>query len=314
MASTWTTDDIGDLTDQRVVITGANSGIGKEAARVLAQHGATVVVACRDLTKGEEAIADIRTTTQAGALELLQLDLADLTAVEAAAEEYRERFDRLDILINNAGVMALPYRQTVDGFEMQFGTNHLGHFALTGHLFPLLLAAPAPRVVTVSSGAHKAGRMNFDNLDGSGGYWKWPAYAQSKLANLLFTFELQRRAEAANLALEAVAAHPGYSSTNLQGAASRMTGARLAERGWNLINTLVGQSARRGALPTVYAATGSDISGGDYVGPNGPAELWGRPVKVGTTRAARDSRLAARLWTVSEELTGVVYEGLAVGA
>ena len=309
----WTPDDIGDLTGRRILITGSNSGIGLEAARLLAAHGAAVTIACRDLTKGHQAMEAIRTTVPDADLELLELDLADLTIVAAAAEEFRSRWERLDVLINNAGVMALPFRQTVDGFEMQFGTNHLGHFALTGQLLPALLAAPAPRVVTLSSGMHKFGRMNFDNLDASRGYRKWPVYSMSKLANLQFTFELHRRATAAGLPLLAVAAHPGYASTNLQGAGPRMAGAAIGPGAWSVFNAIAGQSAARGVLPTVYAATAPDVKGGDYIGPDGIGELRGNPVKVGATRAAKDPVQAARLWSVSEDLTGVVYEGLAVG-
>ena len=310
----WTADNVGDQTGKRFLITGGNSGIGLEAARILAAANGHVVIASRNLDKARQAAEDIRRTTAGGSVDLLQLDLADLTAVDVAAEQFRERFGPLDVLINNAGVMALPYGQTVDGFEMQFGTNHLGHFALTGHLLPALLETSAPRVVTISSGAHKVGRINFHNLDGSAGYSKWVAYSMSKLANLLFTFELQRRAEAANLPLTAVAAHPGYARTNLQSAAARMKGSQLRVGLWSVFNAIAGQSPVAGALPTVYAAVAQDVDGGDYIGPNGIGELRGStPVKVGTTAAARDARQAARLWTVSEELTGVRYEAL-VGA
>ena len=313
MSSSWTVDDIDDLTGTRVLITGGNSGIGREAARILAGANAQVVLACRDVAKGEDAVADIRADAPDADVSILQLDLADLASVEDAAGRFLAEHERLDVLINNAGVMALPYRATVDGFEMQFGTNHLGHFALTGRLLPGLLAAPAARVVTISSGMHKFGRMNFDNLDASKGYSKWPVYSMSKLANLQFTFELQRRAEAAGAPFIAVAAHPGYSSTNLQGAGPRMAGTRVAHHAWGVFNALAGQSSARGALPTVYAATADDVNGGDYIGPDGIGELRGNPTKVGTTRAAKNERQAARLWSISEELTGVRYEGLAVG-
>lgn len=310
MTSTrWTTEQIGDLSGRRVLVTGGNSGIGLEAARVLAGHGASVVIACRNLDKGEQAAQAIRSTVADADVELLQLDLADLASVEAAADDYLARSATLDVLVNNAGVMALPYRATVDGFEMQFGTNHLGHFALTGRLMPALLATPNARVVTVSSFMHRGGRMDFGNLDAANGYSKWPAYSMSKLANLLFTCELQRRAEQAGAALTAVAAHPGYSRTHLQSAGPTMAGSRIALAGWKVLN-LIGQSASRGALPTIYAATSPDMAGGDYAGPNGLGELRGNPVKVKMTRAARNRDDAARLWAVSEELTGVRYEGL----
>ncbi|MGH8902156.1 MAG: oxidoreductase, partial [Egibacteraceae bacterium] len=212
----WTARNVGDLSGSLALVTGGNSGIGLEAVRVLASHGARVILACRDPAKGGQAVASVRKEHPHAAVEVLQLDLADLDSVAQAAERVGQRHSRLDILVNNAGVMAVPYRQTLDGFELQFGTNHLGHFALTGRLLALLLAATSARVVTVSSFAHRTGRIDFDNLDGRQGYQKWRAYGQSKLANLLFTFELQRRAEAAGADLVAVAAHPGYAATNLQ--------------------------------------------------------------------------------------------------
>ena len=306
----WTAEDVADQSGRRVLITGGNSGIGLEAARLLAAKGAGVVIACRDLAKGRRAVDGIQATAGSVDVELLQLDLADLAAVEAAAEEYRERFASLDVLVNNAGVMAVPYRATVDGFELQLGTNHLGHFALAGHLLPSLLAGTSPRVVTISSGMHKFGRIDFDNLDAAKGYSKWSVYSMSKLANLLYTFELQRRIQAAGLDLVAVAAHPGYASTNLQTAGPRMRGSALLEAGWRAFNALAGQSAARGSLPTVYAAVAPEVAGGDYIGPSGPGELWGSPVKVRATRAARDAATAQRLWSVSQQLTGVAYEAL----
>ena len=306
----WTADDIPDLHGTTALITGGNSGIGLEAARLMAGRGAQVALGCRNREKGERAAADIRRSDPAAVVEVLELDLADLESVAAAAEEGQRRWQHLDRLINNAGVMALPFRQTVDGFEMQFGTNHLGHFALTGRLLPLLLAAHAPRVVTVSSFMHRVGRLNLANLDAANGYDKWAAYSMSKLANLLFTFELQRRAQRVGAALTAAAAHPGYTRTNLQTAGPRMSGANIAAHGWRAVN-LVAQSAEMGALPTVYAAVAEDVRGGDYIGPRGPVEIRGYPTKVKATRAARDPDAAARLWEVSESLTGVSFDGLA---
>ena len=313
MATRWTAKDAGDLRGRTILITGGNSGIGLEAARMLAGQGASVTIACRNLDKGQKAVEDIRRSHASADLSLLELDLADLSSVEAAADRYRELHGSLDVLINNAGVMALPYRQTVDGFEMQFGTNHLGHFALTGHLFNALLAGNEPRVVTISSGAHRAAMGGLDNIDASSGYKKWPAYATSKLANLLFTFELQRRIEAANLGLRAVAAHPGYSHTNLQTAGPKMAGSRFAEAIQLLGARVFGQSSRMGALPTVYAAVEPDVQGGDYIGPGGIAEMRGYPTKVSARRAAQDPELGAQLWARSEELTGVRYGALTPG-
>jgi NAD(P)-dependent dehydrogenase (short-subunit alcohol dehydrogenase family) len=299
----WSERDVGDLTGLRVLVTGGNSGIGREAVRIFAEHGAHVLLACRDAAKGSAALADLGAVR--GELELLTLDLADLGSVELAAVETARRVDALDVLVNNAGVMALPYRTTVDGFELQLGTNHLGHFALTAHLLPLLLTADAPRVVTVSSPMHRIGSIDFDDLNAQKAYRRWPAYGQSKLANLLFTFELQRRSEAAGSSLTATAAHPGYASTKLQTAGPRMSGSRVRVRLMQLSNALFGQSAAKGALPTVYAAVGPDVSGGDYIGPDGIAETRGHPKKVRASAAARDEEVARRLWEVSEELTGV---------
>ena len=314
MANTrWTARDAGDLAGRRILITGGNSGIGFEAAQMLAGQNAGVVIACRNLTKGEAAINAIRARTPDADVSLLELDLADLASVEVAAERYREQYDSLDVLVNNAGVMALPYRQTVDGFEMQFGTNHLGHFALTGRLLDALLAATSPRVVTVSSGAHRAAIDGLDNVDASKGYQKWRAYATSKLANLLFTFELQRRVEQAGVNLSAVAAHPGYTNTNLQTAGPQMAGSKIGELFHVVGAGILGQGARMGALPTVYAAVADDVRGGDYIGPAGIAEMRGYPTKVHSTRAARDPATAAELWSLSQRLTRVTYDALAPG-
>jgi NAD(P)-dependent dehydrogenase (short-subunit alcohol dehydrogenase family) len=306
----WSVEHVGDQSGRTALVTGGNSGIGLETARVLAGHGAHVVIGCRDSDRAEQAAASIRSVHPAASVEVLALDLADLGAVAHAAETFRERHERLDILCNNAGVMAVPYRATADGFELQFGVNHVGHFALTGHLLGALLAASAPRVVTVSSTAHRIGSIDFDNLDAGRGYRKWPAYAQSKLANLLFTLELQRRAHAAGSPLIAAAAHPGYAATNLQARGPQMSGSVLGELAAKAGNALLGQSAAAGALPTLYAATMADVVGGDYFGPRGLAEARGRPTRVGMSAAARDEPTAARLWEVSEQLTGVGYEEL----
>ncbi|MBB5078974.1 oxidoreductase [Nonomuraea endophytica] len=298
----WTAADIGDLSGLTAVVTGANSGIGMIAAGELARRGAATVLACRDVAKGEAAVELMRKAAPDASIEVRQLDLADLASVRAFAAAYT---GGLDILVNNAGVMALPYRQTVDGFEMQFGTNHLGHFALTGLLLPRLLERPDPRVVTVSSGLHKTGRIDFDDLQGERAYRKWAAYGQSKLANLLFAYELQRRAAGA---LTSVAAHPGYAATNLQAAGPRMEGNAILEFGSRLGNILFAQSAERGALPLLYAATERGLAGGTYVGPDGAFGSRGYPTTVDSSPASKDRTVAARLWTVSEDLTGVQYD------
>ena len=294
-------NDIPDQHGRIAVITGANSGIGLEAARELARAGAHVIMACRDTGKGEAAAATIRETVPDAELDVAQLDLAALGSVRVFAERYPH--DHLDLLINNAGVMVPPYTSTVDGFELQFATNHLGHFALTGLLLDRLRATPGARVVTVSSTAHKIGHIDFDDLQSERAYRRWRAYGQSKLANLLFMFELDRRLRASDADVLSVAAHPGYSATNLQFAA---TPSRIERLGSVVLNRVVAQSAERGALPTLYAAT-ADIPGGSFVGPDGFQEMRGAPTLVKPTRAARDPDTARRLWEVSEELTGVHF-------
>ncbi|HVP01556.1 MAG TPA: oxidoreductase [Solirubrobacteraceae bacterium] len=304
----WTAADMPDQTGRLAVVTGANSGIGLIAARELARAGATVVLACRDPERAAQAARAIRDAAAGARVEVQALDLADLASVAACAQALHDAHDHLDLLVNNAGVMATPHRTTADGFELQLGTNHLGHFALTGRLLDLLLAARAPRVVTVSSGAHRFGRMNFEDLQSERRYNKWRAYGQSKLANLLFAFELQRRATAAGSELLSVAAHPGWAATNLQFAGPQMAGSGLEEHLAALGNRLFAQSDEQGALPTLYAATVTDIPPGAYVGPDGFLEQRGHPKLVGTTSAARDEHDAAELWAVSQELTGVRFD------
>jgi NAD(P)-dependent dehydrogenase (short-subunit alcohol dehydrogenase family) len=303
--SRWTAADIPDQSGRVAVVTGANSGLGLATARELARAGATVIMTARNVGKGEEAAAQIRAAASGAALEVAQLDLADLGSVRAFAARTAGAHDRLDLLINNAGIMAAPRRLTDDGFESQFGTNHLGHFALTGLLLPALLRAPAPRVVTVSSHLHRRGTMNFDDLQGERKYDRWGAYGQSKLANLMFCFELQRRAVEAGSSLLSLAAHPGYAATNLQFAASD----RFYEKAFGWIgNRLIAQSADMGALPTLYAATVPDLPGGTYVGPGGRGESRGHPKVVTAAGKAYDEQAWRRLWEISEQLTGVNYE------
>ncbi len=298
----WTAADIPDQSGRVAVVTGANSGLGLVTSRQLARAGARVVLACRSTEKGERAAAQIGSAVPGAAVEPAVLDLADLESVRLFAATAPER---LDLLINNAGLMAAPRRLSRDGFESQFATNHLGHFALTGLLLGRLLAAPAPRVVTVSSTLHRTGKINFDDLQGERKYNRWRAYGQSKLANLMFCFELQRRAVQAGTALLSMAAHPGYAATNLQAAGTD----RFYERWYMAIgNKLFAQSAEMGALPTLYAATVADLLGGTYVGPGGRSEQRGYPKVVGAAGRAYDEQASRRLWEVSEELTGVHYE------
>ncbi|MFZ0248252.1 oxidoreductase [Candidatus Binatus sp.] len=303
----WTADDMPDLSGKTIVVTGGNSGIGYEAALEFARKRADVILACRDLGKARTAAAQISASSPGAKVEVMELDLSNLASVRGFADAFHLAHPALHVLCNNAGVMAIPYRTTADGFEMQFGTNHLGHFALTGLLLDRLLATEGGRVVNVSSGGHRMGSIRFDDLQWQKGYRKWFAYAQSKLANLLFTFELQRRADAAGAKLLSVACHPGYAATNLQAAGPRMQGSSMMESLFSVGNSLFAQSAAMGALPTEYAAVAPDVHGGDYIGPDGIGELWGHPVKVGCSAAARDTAAAARLWEVSEQLTNVHY-------
>ncbi len=298
---------IPDQSGRVIVVTGANSGIGLEATRMLAGAGAHVVMACRSAERAATARDGVLASHPDATVDVMALDLADLASVAAFAGAFHERFDRLDVLVNNAGVMALPYRTTADGFEMQFGTNHLGHFALTGRLFGRLRETPGARVVTVSSLVHRVGRMRWDDLDQTASYSRWGAYAMSKLSNLLFTYELARRSRAARLDVTATACHPGYSATNLQFVAPRMDGGSFTETIMSIGNATIAQSAAMGALPTVYAATAPDVASGDYIGPGGLGEWRGYPKKVGSSAASRDEAAAARLWAVSEERTGVSY-------
>jgi len=293
------TNDIPDQSGRTALITGANSGIGLEAARTLARAGAHVIMASRNTEKGEAAAAEIRASHPDAELDVRALDLASLDSVRTFAEGYGDQ--RLDLLINNAGVMVPPYTKTEDGFELQLATNHLGHFALTGLLLDKLLATAHARVVTVSSTAHKMGKIDFDDLQRERSYHRWFAYGQSKLANLLFALELDRRLKAVSSDVLSVAAHPGYSATNLQFAA---TPSRIERLGSVVLNRVYAQSAERGALPTLYAAT-AEIPGGSFIGPDGFQEMRGEPKIVTPTRAARDPETARRLWDVSEQLTGV---------
>ena len=303
----WTAADIPDLTGKVAVVTGANSGIGFEAAKELARKGAATVLACRSPERGQAALDALRADAPGAKAELLPLDLASLASVERFAEAFGERHERLDVLANNAGIMVVPYGKTEDGFERQVGTNHLGHFALAGRLLGALLATPGARVVNVSSLGHKRGEVDFDNLlYEQGGYGGWPAYSRTKLLNLLFTYELQRRFEGAGIDAQALAAHPGFSASNLTGHMADRWHMRVALR---LFNRLI-QGPEMGALPTLRAATDPDERGGQYFGPARLNETTGHPVLVQASDAAHDEADAQRLWAMSEELTGVRYAGL----
>lgn len=311
MATGWTASDIPDLTGTRAVITGANSGIGYEAAARLAEHGAAVTLAVRDTERGGEAATRITARMPGAEVTVGRLDLADLASVRDFAGSWD---GGLDLLINNAGVMAPPRRTTRDGFELQLGTNHLGHFALTGLLLPALIGRRDPRVVTVSSQAAMSGKIDFDDLDGERSYGRWRAYGQSKLANLLFTLELDRRLSAAGAHVLAAACHPGYASTSLQATTAQASGNPVEKVLASLANTLVGQSPAAGALPTEYAATAPDVVGGRYYGPQGLFGARGLPGPAALPKQALDTAAAGRLWDVSVHRTGVAFEALNVGA
>jgi NAD(P)-dependent dehydrogenase (short-subunit alcohol dehydrogenase family) len=309
MATNWTQADIPDLAGRTILVTGANSGLGYETARELAAKGATTILACRDGRKAESAIERIKQAHPQSIAEFLELDLADLSSVRRAAASVAGAHQRLDALINNAGVMALPYTKTVDGFELQLGVCHFGHFALTGLLLDLLNATPGSRVVTVASGGHIMGRMDFDNLQWERNYRKWPAYGRAKLANLLFTFELQRRLARAGSTTIATAAHPGSAGTNL-GYREPGTEAAWIDRIARPIAYKILQSAAMGALPTLRAATDPSVLGGEYYGPEKFLQQRGYPVRVGSNKRSRDEAVAAQLWQASEQLTGVTYRAL----
>ncbi|MEU7167951.1 oxidoreductase [Streptomyces morookaense] len=301
----WTASDIPDQSGRTAVVTGANSGLGLVTARELARHGARVVLACRDATRGKAALELLRSQVPDADVGLGRLDLADLSSVRAFADGLAD--ERLDLLVNNAGVMALPQRKTVDGFEMQFGTNHLGHFALTCLLLPRLRAAgPGARVVTVSSGLHFLGNVDPRDLNMERRYRRWIAYGRSKSANLLFVHELARRLAAEGSPVVAAAAHPGYAATNLQTTGPRMEERAWAERAVEFANRLVAQSAEDGALPTLYAATAPGVLPDEFIGPR--VQLWrGAPVRSIRARWTLSDVAARGLWEASEKLTGVTY-------
>ncbi len=297
MTTKWNVENMPNQSGKVAIVTGANSGIGYETARELARKGATVLLACRSQSRGETAVSQIRAENPNANVELMLLDLGDLASVRRFVDEFNGRYDRLDMLINNAGVMMPPLGKTADGFELQFGINHLGHFALTGLLQDTITRTPKSRVVMISSMAHRGGKIDFDNLNAEQSFSKSGAYGQSKLANLLFAYELQRRFEAAGVDTIATAAHPGWTATNLQ------------DETWifRMLNPLFGQKSPMGALPTLYAATAPDVQGGDYYGPDGWQTMRGYPTKEQSNDRSYDTAVAAKLWTISEELTNVQY-------
>jgi NAD(P)-dependent dehydrogenase (short-subunit alcohol dehydrogenase family) len=295
----WTAENIADQKGRVAIVTGSSSGIGFEAARVLANKHAQIVIAVRNLDKGKKAAEKILAQNKAADVRVMELDLADLNSVAKFAENFKKAYSRLDLLINNAGVMIPPFSKTADGFELQFGTNHLGHFALTAQLLEVLINTKDARIVNVSSGAHKAGKLDFDDLAWEKrSYSAWRAYGDSKLANLYFTYELDRKLKENNLELITTAAHPGWTATELQ----RHTG--LVE----FLNGIFAMDVSQGALPTLRAATEDGLKGAEYFGPDGFMEMRGFPVRVPSNELSKDAGIAKRLWEVSENLTGVKFD------
>jgi len=305
MTSNWTADRIPDSSDKVIIVTGANSGIGYEAAKEFARKGARTIMACRSMEKAEAALAVIQAEIPDAPVTIMKLDLASQASVHKFAEAFKAEYDRLDVLVNNAGIMWAPYSVTEDGFESHLATNHLGHFALTGLLIDLLLNTPGSRVVNVSSTGHRTGNMDFDNLmyEGGEGYQRQRVYGRSKLANLLFTYELQRRYEAIGADAIATAAHPGGSNTNLGYDVRDQWFAKLANP---LIDRMI-QGADMGALPTIRAAVDPQAKGGEYYGPDGFMQQGGYPIVVQSSKASHNLGDAQKLWQVSEELTGVTF-------
>ena len=300
----WTLDLMPEQEGRIAVVTGANSGLGFYTARALARKGAKVIMACRNLEKGEVASQEIVNGGVAAEPEVWQLDLASLESVRQFAQKYAASGLRLDLLINNAGLMAIPYARTADGFEMQFGVNHLGHFALTAQLWPVLSGTGGSRLVQVASIAHRFGKINFEDIHWEQGYKKWKAYGMSKLANLLFVRELTKRIEEAAGGVIVAAAHPGWAATELQAKGARMKGNGMAVESMNLVNKLLAQSGEQGALPSLYAATADQVQQGDYYGPDGWMRMRGWPALESPSRKLLKDTVAARLWEVSESLTG----------
>lgn len=295
----WDASNIADQSGRNVIVTGSSSGIGFETAKVLAGKNANIIIAVRNMNKGNLAADRIKLQYKNAAVSVIELDLANLKSIRTFADNFRKKYSHIDLLINNAGVMIPPYSKTGDGFELQFGTNHLGHFALTALLIDLVRETKNSRIINVSSAAHKSGNINFADLSWTNRkYSAWRAYGDSKIANLYFTYELQRRLDIAGSKVIVAAAHPGWTATELQ----RHSGIFIA------LNSLFAQKVSMGALPTLYAATADNVSGGDYFGPSGWQEWLGYPKKVESNALSHDSNIAAQLWNVSEKLTNLTFK------
>jgi protochlorophyllide reductase len=306
MNKNWSEQDMPDLTGKVVVVTGANSGLGFESSKIMAAHGATVVLTARNLEKGKAAHAAILKDAPAASLDLMQLDVGDLKSVQAFVSAFKTKYDRLDILLNNAGVMAIPRQLTPDGFEMQFGVNHLGHFALTGLLLDVITRTPGARIHNVSSSANYTGTINFDDLMGEENYSRWAAYGQSKLANVFFTFELQKRLVATGFDTLANVSHPGLVIGNLQANSVEQSGTSFEGMLYRIAGPLMAQDISMGVLPMLYAMTAEDAKGGVFYGPR-TLNMRGYPAEKQANKAAYDAAALRRFWDVSEKLTGVTY-------
>ena len=308
--SIWTSNQIPDLHGKVAIVTGANSGLGYFTTQELARRGAVIVMACRNQQKAKAAMILIHKEVPKARLHFIKLDLASLKSIKSFAKEFKQAFEQLDILCNNAGIMAIPYSKTADGFEMQFGTNHLGHFALTALLIDVLMKTPKSRIVNVSSIAHHFGKMNFEDLNSEKSYAKWAAYGQSKLANILFTLELQKRLTEVGSKTLCIASHPGYASTNLQSVGPKMENSKIGEKFNAWANKMFAQSAEMGALPTLYAATHSPILGGNLYGPNKFWNSRGYPVLNQIAKQGRKPADGKQLWKMSEEMTKIKFPDL----
>jgi NAD(P)-dependent dehydrogenase (short-subunit alcohol dehydrogenase family) len=303
----WTASDIPDLTGKIAMVTGANSGLGFHTCLELARKGAHVVLVARNKEKGNAAMEKIRSEIPSADLQFMKIDLANLELVKHFAYAFKEEYEKLDIMVNNAGVMAIPLLRTVQGFEMQFGTNHLGHFALTALMFDFIENTPGSRIVNVSSLMHKFGKFNFEDLNWEKSYSKWAAYSQSKLSNLLFTLELDKRLRALGKQTKVMASHPGYASTNLQTRGGEMEGSKANVAVNNLMNKIIAQPAWQGALPSLYAATSNKAESGKFYGPSGFGAVRGYPKEEMVNPKFKDPEIMKRLWEESEKLTGIKF-------
>lgn len=305
--SKWSILDIPDQSGKVAIVTGANIGTGFEVSKALASKGAEVIMACRSVEKGESAVEKIKKEFPKSSLKVMDLDLAELSSIKNFSQLFHENYESLDILCNNAGIMATPKLKSKDGFELQLGTNHLGHFALTGLLMDIILRTPKSRIVNVSSAAHRSGKIDFDDIMKEKEYSRFSAYSQSKLANLLFTYELQRKLEEEAHSTISVGAHPGLAATNLVLSGPGYGRGRILKSIMSFFSKLISQSAEMGALPILYASISLDVDGGDYIGPGGFRGMRGYPKKEESSKESYDQEVAKKLWDISTELTKTKY-------